>query len=329
MVGDGPLVSCQSKPLTRHGTCEQFGLNALMAAIEAAVHAMRMIRNTAPPERIRKMTAKKYKLRVIATACIAAMTSLSGMATAQSTSANPAADPASASSTVSRAEANATKHVSDAVAVVRRMESTPGMNHLLQQAKGVLIVPTYARAALGVGGSGGSAVLLVKKEDGSWSDPAFYNVGGISVGAQAGAEGGPIAMVLNNDKAVDSFMQKNNFSLSADAGLTVVNWTKIAQGSVGTGDVVAWAGTKGLFGNVASIGVSDIRFNQSETNAYYRQTLTAKEVISGKVSNPQADALKQALAASASGASSGSSGSMPGGTSGESSGTTEKPAGSK
>jgi len=264
------------------------------------------------------MTMKKYKSRVIVTACMAAMT-LSGLAAAQSTSESRGTEmQASTKTPDSKAEANATKHVNDAVAVVRRMESTPGMANLLQKSKGVLIVPTYARAAVGVGGSGGSGVLLVKKDDGTWSDPAFYNIGGISVGAQVGAEGGPIALVLNNDKAVNSFMQKNNFSVSADAGLTVVNWTKVAQGSVGTGDVVAWAGTKGLFGNVASIGVNDIRFNQRETDAYYQQTLTAKDVVGGKATNPHADALRKALAATAgttsSGTSSGGSGSGPSGS---------------
>jgi hypothetical protein len=52
--------------------------------------------------------------------------------------------------------------------------------------------------------------------------------------------------VLVNAKAVASFRNKNNFSLSADAGLTVVDWNKYAQGTVGKSDVVAWSGTKGL-----------------------------------------------------------------------------------
>lgn len=58
--------------------------------------------------------------------------------------------------------------------------------------------------------------------------------------------------MLNNEKAVERFKRKNNFALSADAGLTVVNWAKIAHGSVGAGDVVAWTGTAGLLGNVAT-----------------------------------------------------------------------------
>jgi lipid-binding SYLF domain-containing protein len=278
------------------------------------------------------MSTEKYKVRVIVTACLLATTSLSGIATAQSTSPSRSSPTqATANAPGTRDEAAAMKHVDDAVAVVRKMESEPGIGKLLQQAKGVFIVPTYGRAALGVGGSGGAGVLLVKRDGGAWSDPAFYNIGGINVGLQAGAEAGPIALVLNNDKAVDSFMQKNNFSLSADAGLTVVDWAKTAQGTAGTGDVVAWAGTKGLFGNVASIGVNDIRFNQGQTNAYYGQTVAARDVIDGKVKNPQANTLKQALAATSTGTgtATGSSGTTPsrgmsGDTSGESPGRSGK-----
>jgi lipid-binding SYLF domain-containing protein len=204
-------------------------------------------------------------------------------------------------------EANAAKNVQDTVAVVKRMEADSTMQQVLTEAKGVFIVPTYGRAAFGIGGQGGSGVLLVKQASGSWSDPAFFNIGGISIGAQVGAEGGPIAFALMNDKAVQRFSNQNNFSLSADAGLTVINWAKLAQGSTGGGDAVAWSGTKGLFGNVATLGANDIRFNQRLTHAYYGKPTTTEEVISGKVKNPDSDALKQALAAISSGSAAGKS----------------------
>lgn len=201
----------------------------------------------------------------------------------------------------SKAESTAAKHVNDAVAVVNRMAAEPGMGKLLSQAKGIYIVPTYGRAALGVGVSGGTGVMLAKRADGAWSDPAFYTNGGLSVGVQAGAEGGPIAMVLMNDKAVNSFKQKNKFSLSADAGLTVVNWAKTAQGTAGLGDVVAWAGTSGLFGNIVAISLKDIRYNQKTSGAYYRKTVAASDIIEGKATTPESDALKKALEAAAGG----------------------------
>ena len=72
--------------------------------------------------------------------------------------------------------------------------------------------------------------------------------------------------------------------------------------------MIAWSGTKGLFGNVATIGVNDIRYNERMTSAYYGKTTTAMEVIDGKVKNPASDALKQALVDTSSGAASGKSG---------------------
>ncbi len=212
-------------------------------------------------------------------------------------------------------EANAGKNVQDAVAVVKRMEADPTMQQVLSEAKGVFIVPTYGRAAFGIGGQGGSGVLLVKQAGDKWSDPAFFNIGGISIGAQVGAEGGPVAFALMNDKAVQRFSDQNNFSLSADAGITVINWAKLAQGSTGGGDAVAWSGAKGLFGNVATLGANDIRFNQRLTTAYYGKPTTTAEVISGKAKNPDSEALKQALSqvssASATGRSSGGTQSPP------------------
>ncbi|GJI94061.1 hypothetical protein RugamoR57_07790 [Duganella caerulea] len=191
----------------------------------------------------------------------------------------------------------AVRRVDDALAVVRQMEAEPRMRQWLRQAKGVLIVPAYGRAALGVGAQGGAGVLLLRRPDGSWSGPAFYNLGGLTIGLQAGAEGGAIAMVLNNDKAVGEFMKNNNFSLSAEAGLTVVNWSRLAQGTAGTGDVLAWSAAKGLFGDAVAVGLNDIRYNEDMTNGYYARGLSPHDIAAGSVSNPQSQPLQQALAA--------------------------------
>ncbi len=237
------------------------------------------------------MKIKKIVARVLLAACALALMSAGGLVAAQD-----AYDTSAATAAPRNPEAVAMKHVNDAVTVARRMLEEPRMKELLAQAKGAFIVPTYGRAALGVGASGGAGVLLIKRADGTWSDPSFYNIGGISAGAQVGVEGGAIAMVLNNEKAVNKFMQKNAFSLNAAAGLTIVNWSKIAQGALGDGDVVVWAGTKGLYGSLVSVGVSDIRYNQKLTNAYYHHPVTVADALAGKYANPQADALKQTLA---------------------------------
>jgi len=193
-----------------------------------------------------------------------------------------------------RRQQAAVKHVSDAVGVVHTMSNETGMPALLGRARGVFIVPTYGRAALGVGGAGGAGVLMVRQADGAWGNPVYFDTGGLSIGLQAGVEGGPIALVLLNQKAVDSFRNRNNFSLSADAGLTVVNFARMAQGST-AGDVVAWSGSKGLFGNAATVGINDVRYNQRLTEAYYGKPMTALQAIDSKETNAQADALRKVL----------------------------------
>jgi lipid-binding SYLF domain-containing protein len=170
-----------------------------------------------------------------------------------------------------------------------------GMANLLGQALGIYIVPSYGRAALGVGAAGGSGVLVTKRADGSWGNPAFFNTGALSIGLQAGAEGGPIAFVLMNPKAVDSFRKKNNFSISADAGLTVVNFARVASGTV-SGDVIAWSGNKGMFANAATIALNDVRFNPRLTEAYYGKPTTALQALDSTEANPHADTLRKALA---------------------------------
>ncbi|RYZ78326.1 MAG: hypothetical protein EOP04_29935 [Proteobacteria bacterium] len=52
--------------------------------------------------------------------------------------------------------------------------------------------------------------------------------------------------------------------------------------------------TKGAFAN-ATIGVTDIRRDDSDTQAFYKRATTAKEILNGSVTSTQADALKQAL----------------------------------
>jgi lipid-binding SYLF domain-containing protein len=256
-----------------------------------ALHVTRCNHFEEPEMKISKNHIRLFIAAAFALALIAA----SGLAGAQVAGSRPGGAPGVV--VADAHEVAAIKHVTDAAVVAQRMLQEPRMKELLQQAKGIFIVPSYGRAALGVGASGGAGVLVVRRADGGWSDPLFYNIGGISAGAQIGAESGAIAMVLINEKAVNQFMQKNAFSLNAESGLTIVNWTKVAQGSVGAGDVAVWAGTKGLYGNLVAVGVSDIRYNETLTSHFYHATVTPAEVIAGKYTNPHADILRQALAA--------------------------------
>lgn len=230
-------------------------------------------------------------------AALLAGTAGAALALAQVGSAKEAATPGTARH--QKEMKTALTHVNKAVQVVHQMQATPEMRALLQRSKGVFVVPDYGNAALGIGARGGAGVLLVRQGD-TWSHPSFYNYGGVSIGPQAGAEAGAIAFVLNDQKALTTFMQNNKFSLNADAGLTLVDWSKKGAGAAGWGNITAWADTEGLFGG-AALSVADVDYDEDETSAYYGREVAARDVVSGKITNPQAASLRQALADASSG----------------------------
>ncbi len=192
------------------------------------------------------------------------------------------------------------EQIQSAIDVVHKMEKDSRLNKVLQQSKGVFIVPKYARAGLGVGGRGGEGIALIK-ENGRWSDPALYNFGGISLGAQAGVETGSIVMILNNDKALRGFMKENNFELTADAGLSIVNYNAKAQATADLGDVTVWSDTSGLFANI-TVGVSDIHFDTDESMALYGKKISPADIFAGKAKakDQKVADLKKALGSEAS-----------------------------
>lgn len=191
---------------------------------------------------------------------------------------------------------DALEEVKDARNVVMKMKTDPDVVNLLDRSRGVFIVPDYGRGAVVVGGSGGQGVLLAQ-QNGSWSGPAFYNVGSISLGLQAGATAGQIAMILMTDKAVNSFKGNNTFSLDSKAGITIANYSARGKASIGTSDVVLWSDTEGGFVG-ASVGATAISADEDANLAYYEtSSVTPAAILNGKVvkSRPDAAALKKAL----------------------------------
>lgn len=180
---------------------------------------------------------------------------------------------------------NAKDTVQEAAKVVEQLRTEAEAKDVLKQAKAVFIVPDYGRAALGIGAAGGQGVL-VANNDGTWSSPAFYNIGSLSLGLAAGVEAGSIAFLIMSDEALKGFRDTNNFSLNADAGLTIIDWSKRAQASAGKGaDVIVWADTEGLYGDLA-VSVSDIFLDEEANRAYYNKDVAARDITEGSIRDP-------------------------------------------
>jgi lipid-binding SYLF domain-containing protein len=78
-----------------------------------------------------------------------------------------------------------------------------GLYQSLVKARGVLIFPQIFKGGFVFGGSGGSGIFLVRDDKATnWSEPAFYSLGSVTFGFQAGGEVAEVIM-LATQKAVD------------------------------------------------------------------------------------------------------------------------------
>jgi lipid-binding SYLF domain-containing protein len=192
---------------------------------------------------------------------------------------------------------DAQQEIDEAVQVVQRMKSDPHMQTLLRDARGVFILTKYGRAGLGVGVQGGEGVLVTRKRE-DFSNPVFYNLGGLSFGLQAGAAGGEVAMLLMTDRAVQQFQSGKKFSLNADLGLTIANYSRRSQASAGKiQDVVVWSNTKGAYAG-ATVAITDVMVDREANRAYYgRDVADPLQIMEGRVNNPRNNVLGMVLGA--------------------------------
>jgi lipid-binding SYLF domain-containing protein len=130
---------------------------------------------------------------------------------------------------------------------------------LLVQARAVAVFPGVTKAAIIVGGRHGEGVVSVKRVgDGVWGAPAFFTIGGGSVGLQIGGQVVDLVLLVMSQKGVDS-MLKSEFTLGADASLAA-GPNSLHEG-VGTdgrfkAEIFSYAKASGLFAGVSFEGSS-------------------------------------------------------------------------
>jgi lipid-binding SYLF domain-containing protein len=187
--------------------------------------------------------------------------------------------------------------VENANASAKRFSADPDMawfREHLDDAEGLLIIPTSIKGGFIIGGSGGSGVMLARRPDIEWSYPAFYTMGSVTFGLQIGGEVQEIVLVIMSKAGRDA-MLTNEFKLGADIS--------VAAGPVGAGakaqtaDVLAFSRTKGgLYGGLNLEGAV-IATREGWNRAYYGEDVRAIDIlITGTASNPGADPLRQTVA---------------------------------
>jgi len=179
-----------------------------------------------------------------------------------------------------------------AARVFREIMDTPDKGipkDLLEKAECVAVFPSVIKAGFIVGGRGGRGVASCRTVSG-WSAPAYFNLGGGSIGLQIGAQATDFVMLFMNKEGLNSLLS-NEFTLGGDAS--------VAAGPVGrqagaetdlklNAQILSYSRSKGLFAGLELKGVV-IKPDKDDMRDVYGDGVTAKEVLKdNKVTVPVA-----------------------------------------
>ena len=164
----------------------------------------------------------------------------------------------------------------------------PALRTLAARAKAVLIVPSLVKLSFFIGGRGGNGVLIMKDEQGNWSPPAFYSIGGLSYGLQIGGQSSELIITIMSEKGLKAVVERQA-TLGADAGLAVAGVGIGAQAATGMGlnaDMYSFARSSGLYVGV-SVDGSVLSAKETWNEEFYGTGATPRAImVERKVTAP-------------------------------------------
>jgi lipid-binding SYLF domain-containing protein len=169
----------------------------------------------------------------------------------------------------------------------------------VQNAYAILIMPEVLKGGFLLGASYGNGILLARDpQSGAWGEPAFFGMGGGSIGLQIGLQSSDMIFTIMNEGALNKVLD-HGLKFGADAG--------VAAGplgaEVGTGttlhlgeDVYAWGMSQGAFGGFWLDGTLILPKNDWN-QAYYGQPIQPEEIVRRRsvAANAEVAALHDAL----------------------------------
>jgi lipid-binding SYLF domain-containing protein len=173
--------------------------------------------------------------------------------------------------------------VTTATRVLTELMQMPEQNipvWLLERARAVAVVPAVIKVGLGVGARRGKGLLVVRKENGEWSNPIFVNLTGGSFGFQVGVQSTDVVLVFTSDKSVEGIVG-GKVTLGADASVAAgpVGRQSSAATDVGLSAVYSYSRASGLFAGVALDGSAMTIDDASNESFYSRPGVLASEII--------------------------------------------------
>jgi len=158
---------------------------------------------------------------------------------------------------------------------------------LLERAYAIAIVPDVIKVGLGIGARRGKGVLVVRKDNGTWSNPIFVNLTGGSFGFQVGVQSTDVVLVFATRQGVEGIVG-GKVTLGADASVAAgpVGRQSSAATDIGlNAQVYSYSRASGLFAGVALDG-SALTIDHRSNELFYGK----RGVLPSEIMRPDAPA---------------------------------------
>ncbi len=162
---------------------------------------------------------------------------------------------------------------------IAKQEDSSGMEDTLRGSYAVAIVPSMVKAGLLIGGTYGEGLIL-RRENGRWYGPSFYNIGGASFGLQVGAQEVALLMAVINERGVEAFLSsrtKLGGDISVAAG-PVGRRAEAATDAQAKASIYSYSISKGLFAGLSLDG-SVISISVKRNKEYWGESISASDAL--------------------------------------------------
>jgi len=180
--------------------------------------------------------------------------------------------------------ADATKEAQKASDVFTEIMNVPDKaipQNLLDKAEAIAVFPGVIKAGFIVGGRGGHGVISRRGRSG-WSAPAFFNLGGGSVGLQIGASKTDFVLLFMNEEALGGLLQ-DKFEIGGEGSAAAGPVGRSASASTDAqlkAGILSYSRSKGLFAGLEIKGVVISGDNDDNIAVYGKK---AREILSPRV----------------------------------------------
>jgi len=150
---------------------------------------------------------------------------------------------------------------------------------LLDRAEAVAVFPGVIKAGFIVGGRGGRGVIS-RRVAGGWSAPAFFDLGGGSIGLQIGASSTDFILLFMNENAVDSLLG-DKFEIGGEGSAAAGPVGRSASASTDlklNAQILSYSRSKGAFAGLELKGVVIKPDNEDNLQVY---GMNARDILTG------------------------------------------------